>query len=247
MIFKATNILLASVFGLALAPAAFADSNCVIGCGTGSGPNLSLNVTGNSAIGGNVGSIFNGTTGSNDLTKGGGTVTIIESSLGGFCTGDDCAGSTLLIDLQAVEFGTALTKAGGETSGEDVTAQNSGAFTSATQGAIDFGGTSTMFGTQGAAAFANLGGVNATGGTVNTVMESFGSGITDSALSTNGTACPTCADISGGTTSASQAGISLLTTSVGGTAGQLVGIVNSGHTQAATNVGNMFQQTTVSD
>jgi hypothetical protein len=202
----------------------------------------SINVTGAAAIGGNVGSIFDAEFGTNEVTKAGETRTIIESSLGGFCTDGDCSDTTLSIDLMASEQGDALTTAGGNLSGVDVMGQNSGQFSSAVQAGIDFGGQTTNIATQGAAAFSNNGVINATGGNASSLMELYGSGQTVSTMGTNGTACPTCVDFSGGTTSTTNSGMSLMSTASGGQSGQLVKIGHSAQSESATSVGSVFSQ-----
>jgi len=241
MIFNMKMNVLVATLTLGFASAAFAaesDSNCAIGCG----PGLTLNVIGASGIGGSVSSIFEGDFGTNETTQEGDTDTNIESSLGGFCADGSCLDTTLSIDLMASQLGSADTTVGGETSGEDVIGQNAGQFNSSTQAGIDFGGLSTSVGTFGAAAFANAGLINATGENVHSTMESYGSGQSVSNLSTNGTACPTCADFSGGTTSMSNSGINLMSTATGSSSGQLVNITNSGLSESATSIGNMFNQ-----
>jgi hypothetical protein len=202
---------------------------------------LSLDVSGSAAIGGNVGSIFQGS-GTNEAYKYGETRAVVESSLGGFCLDGDCTDTSLNIDLMAREGGNAHTSASGA-SGDDVAAQNSGIFMSGVQAGIDFGGTTTNVSTEGAATFANHGAVNAVGDNVNSNIYTYGSGQTTSTLGTDGTACATCADFTGGTMTKATAGMYLESVVSGGTSGQHIQIQNSGVSEVATSLSNMFDQT----
>jgi hypothetical protein len=141
---------------------------CVDNCSSSNNAQQMLQVNGSSIIGGNVGSVFDSNYGSNEVFKDGETKVDIMSELGGFCEGDDCTGSKLNINLMAMEHGSAKTTAGTKQSGTDMSASNSGQFTSGTLAGINFGGLSTEVKTSGAAAFANAGGANATGKNVQT-------------------------------------------------------------------------------
>jgi len=245
MIFNKLNVVLATVMTFGLAANALAtdsSDNCSIGCGTPpASSGLSLNITGAAATGGNVGSIFQGNSGSNEVYKFGDTSTLIESSLGGFCSGGDCTDTQLKMNLMATEGGNALTKSGSDTSAEDTGAQNSGVFTSGVNGGIKFGGNTSQFGSQGASGFANSVMTNATGGNVNTMLETYGSGQTVSTLGTSGNACPTCVDLTGGTTANAASGMNFMSNAAGGHSGQLIGITGSALSESASNMSNMFK------
>lgn len=219
-------------------------AGCVDNCSSSNNAQQMLQVNGSSIIGGNVGSVFDSNYGSNEVFKDGETKVDIMSELGGFCEGDDCTGSKLNINLMAMEHGSAKTTAGTKQSGADMSASNSGQFTSGTLAGINFGGLSTEVKTSGAAAFANAGGANATGKNVQTDIVSHGSGGTKSLLKTQGDACPTCVDFTGGTSSWAKSGMTIQSIASGGKSGQVVGIANMGESQSATHSGSLFQQNT---
>lgn len=237
-----------AVAALSLGFATSAMAMCVDNCpdnGNGGSNNVSgntLQVHGSSIIGGNVGSMFDANYGSNKVTKKGETKTDIESKLGGFCEGSDCSNTSLKINLMAMEQGSVQTTAGGEESGRELGLQNSGQFNAGTMAGIKFGGTTTEVQSTGAAAFGNLGLVKATGQHVKTDMKSYGSGGVKSTLKTQGDACPTCADFSGGVQAYAKSGMTLNSIASGGTSGQLVGIANQGKSTSATQVGTKFNQ-----
>jgi hypothetical protein len=243
---KMNMVLVSAALAFGLSSNVFATEpveSCMMGCG-GSNPTSgsSLNIFGSAGISGNVNSVFTGDKGSNEATKWGNTDVNIESSLGGFCAGDDCSKTRLNMNLKAAEGGGVASTVDGKTSAADATSQDSGVFTSGVAGSIQSGGEATEFGTQGAAGFANSGMVNATGGTVFSNMKTYGYGETNSNLTTDGNACPTCVDIDGGTSSKANSGMNMTSMATGGKSGQMIGIKNSGLSESATSMNSMFNK-----
>jgi len=241
-LFTLKNLLLCAAFGLSATAASAGENNCVIGCGpNGNSSMLGLNVLSQTSNAGNVSSIFDGGYGTNEVNKWGTTRNITEVTLAGVCQEAECGSTTLNIDLMAGEGGNAITTAGSDESGSTLVGQNGGQFVSGAALGIQFGGNNTDISTRGAAAFSNLGSVKAIGTDVSSSLTSYGSGQTDSTLGTNGTACPTCVDILGGTTVTSNSGMSVQAMAKGGHSGQAIGISNSSLTESAASIGSMFK------
>jgi len=247
MIFNKLNILVviaALAFGFSLnALAADSGNHCIMGCSSApASPGSSLNVTGSARTGGDSNSIYFGDSGSNEVNRFGETKTVVESSLGGFCTEGVCSDTSVNIDLMASEGGNALTTVGSDTSGVEISAENSGAFMSGASGGIKDNSNTTQFASHGASAFANQAKSKATGGNVNSTMETFGSGQTVSTLGTDGNVCPNCGAIKGGTTSNAASGMNFMSRATGNRSGQAVSITSATMTEAATSMSNMFKQ-----
>ena len=231
MIFSKLNtVLTAVVITLGFASSAMAAGN------QNQSFNSSLNVIGSSGINSKLDSVFTGN-GENKADQYGKTMTNIESSLNGLC-GPDCGNASLKANLKAMQGGSVLTKAGSDTPNQGATIENSGVFNSGVALGIKFGGKTTEASTEGAAGFANKGSANGTGGSVWSKIKSYGSGETESLLSTN-KACPNCADIAAGTSVKSMSGLDMMSTA---TSGNNLLLNSSGLSESAVSVKNMFKK-----
>lgn len=240
------NMMLSAAMTFGLAVTATGQTAQCMNCGDPQSPPpstlQSLTIGGLSLIGGNVGSQFMGTQGANDVFKVGNTTMNINSTLGGFCNDGNCADTTVSADLSADESGGALTGAATETSGQTAGVMNSGNFQSMVGLTLGYNGLNTNIQGAGMAGFANEAVAQATGDHVNTQMVSFGEGGSSSQLATDGTACPTCVGLIGGQSVAAAAGTHLLSQAWGGTSGNMVSIGNNAQTNAAAQLGTLFDQ-----
>lgn len=246
MIFNMKTVAAVTAATLSLGYASSAMAGCVDNCPTPNTPTsqLNLQVSGASIFSGNVGSIFEGSYGSNKVTKDSDSKVDISTKLSGLCGGGDCLNTSLSINLMAMEKGSALTTAGGKTSGAEVGVQNTGQFNTGTMAGIKFGNDTTEVKTSGAAAFANFGTAKATGTHVKTDIISSGSGGSESNLKTQGDACPTCADFSGGSKAWAKSAMSMQSVATGNGSGQMIGIANHGKSEAVTQTGSLFSKNT---
>lgn len=244
MIFQMKQVLVATALVLGLASVASADNHCVIGCGSSTPSGITLDVNGVAAIGGNVGSVFTGDTGENILNTFGDSDVDIESSLDGFCPDGTCGDTSVDMDLFARQGGGATTTVSSDDTTEGVSAQNTGVFNSQVLGSIEFGGNTGNLlqgSTQGASAFANQVGANTNAGNSSITFETYGSGETESLLGTDGDACATCVDFTGGTTATSNSGVDLTASAFGGHSGFVLNLGNTSISESAISSGTMSQ------
>lgn len=239
MIFKMKMLFAAAVLTVGFAPTAFATDP---GNNSGAGAGITLDAMGSAAIGGNLNSVFGGVSGSNQLNKWGNTHTNVESSLTGFCDGNDCSSADLKMNLKASQGGDAWTQAESDDSGTDVMAKNAGVFQSNVNGGINFRDQSSEFGIQGGAAFANSAEIKATGDNVHSTMETYGSGVSNSDLNLSGNGCIDCTDLNGQTTSQATSGMDFTSMANGSSPGAAISITNSGRSESATSMQSFFNK-----
>lgn len=197
-----------AVSAIALAASTgIASATCVSNC-EGSG----LSFGGSAYFQGVTGGMFTAPdsgSGMIDADKQGGSDINVSVVDGGFCGDGDCTSILLNGSAMAFEEGHANGSAEGAESGEETSLNTVGQFAAGSALMLSYDGSNSTAMATGAALFENAGGGLFTGDTGGVNVTSYGTGGVDTNVAYEGDACPTCADITGGSSAYGTAGMSV--------------------------------------